>query len=129
MVLTYKISPKGQKRTIMCIKSTNSNKNIKATTLFVVFLFVHSWEQRKLWQLTIWDKKFNGVESYKQVKVIKYPYVLADVFSQIEDMSGTVRLLSTGSYIGYTTKEKAGNKLCYGEIVAIPWGGAANIKY
>ena len=32
----------------MCIKSTNSNKNIKATTLFVVFLFVHSWEQRKL---------------------------------------------------------------------------------
>ena len=32
----------------MCIKSTNFNKNIKATTLFVVFLFVHSWEQRKL---------------------------------------------------------------------------------
>lgn len=87
------------------------------------------WEQRKLWQLTIWDKKFNGVESYKQVKVIKYPYVLADVFSQIEDTSGTVRLLSTGSYIGYTTKEKAGNNLCYGEIVAIPWGGVANIKY
>ena len=48
MVLTYKISPKGPKRTIMCIKSTNFNKNIKATTLFVVFLFVHSWEQRKL---------------------------------------------------------------------------------
>ena len=91
--------------------------------------FSDAWEQRKLWQLTIWDKKFNGVESYKQVKVIKYPYVLADVFSQIEDTSGTVRLLSTGSYIGYTTKEKAGNNLCYGEIVAIPWGGVANIKY
>ena len=91
--------------------------------------FSDAREQRKLWQLTIWDKKFNGVESYKQVKVIKYPYVLADVFSQIEDTSGTVRLLSTGSYIGYTTKEKAGNNLCYGEIVAIPWGGVANIKY
>ena len=113
----------------MCDIGTNYIKTIKATTLFVVFLFVHSWEQRKLWQLTIWDKKFNGVESYKQVKVIKYPYVLADVFSQIEDTSGTVRLLSTGSYIGYTTKEKAGNNLCYGEIVAIPWGGVANIKY
>ena len=36
----------------MCIKSTNSNKNIKATTLFVVFLFVHSWEQRKLGETT-----------------------------------------------------------------------------
>ncbi|MFR2462276.1 MAG: hypothetical protein ACLTAN_10545 [Christensenellaceae bacterium] len=51
MVLTYKISPKGPKRTIMCIKSTNFNKNIKATTLFVVFLFVHSWEQRKAKEL------------------------------------------------------------------------------
>ena len=37
----------------MCIKSTNSNKNIKATTLFVVFLFVHSWEQRKLSDIAI----------------------------------------------------------------------------
>ena len=37
----------GQKRLIICKISTNYNKTIKATTLFVVFLFVHSWEQRK----------------------------------------------------------------------------------
>ena len=53
MVLTYKISPKGQKQTIMCIKSTNFNKNIKATTLFVVFLFMHSWEQRKFDEIAV----------------------------------------------------------------------------
>ena len=92
-------------------------------------LINNSWEQRKLWELTIWDKKFNEVEAYKQPKVIKYPYVLADVFNQIEDPNGDVRLLSTGTYVGYTTKEKAGSNLCCGEVVAIPWGGVANVKY
>jgi integrase len=91
--------------------------------------FCVSWEQRKLWTLTIWDKKFNEVDSEKQPKVIKYPYVLADVFKQIEDNSGNVLLLSTGSYVGYTTEGKAGASLCEGEVVAIPWGGTANVKY
>jgi len=91
--------------------------------------FTHDWEQRELWELTIWDKKFNEVEAEKQPKIIKYPYVLADVFSKIEDASGDVRLLSTGNYIGYTTDEKAGKNLCVGEVVAIPWGGVPNIKY
>ena len=91
--------------------------------------FTEAWEQRKLWELTIWDKKFNEVEAEKQPKIIKYPYVLADVFSKIEDASGDVRLLSTGNYIGYTTDEKAGKNLCVGEVVAIPWGGVPNIKY
>ena len=91
--------------------------------------YTFSWEQRELWELTIWDKKFNEVEAEKQPKIIKYPYVLADVFSKIEDASGDVRLLSTGNYIGYTTDEKAGKNLCVGEVVAIPWGGVPNIKY
>ena len=91
--------------------------------------FTDPWEQRELWELTIWDKKFNEVEAEKQPKIIKYPYVLADVFSKIEDASGDVRLLSTGNYIGYTTDEKAGKNLCVGEVVAIPWGGVPNIKY
>ena len=35
----------------MCDIGTNYIKTIKATTLFVVFLFVHSWEQRKLYDI------------------------------------------------------------------------------
>ena len=35
----------------MCDIGTNYIKTIKATTLFVVFLFVHSWEQRKVTEL------------------------------------------------------------------------------
>ena len=91
--------------------------------------FSDAWEQRELWQLTIWDKKFNEVDAEKQPQIKKYPYVLADVFSKIEDASGNVRLLSTGNYVGYTTEEKAGNNLCFGEVVAIPWGGVPNVKY
>lgn len=101
----------------------------KSHRFLMSVLFCYSWEQRELWELTTWDKKFNGVDSYKQPKVIKYPYVLADVFNELEDTFGDVKLLSTGTYVGYTTKEKAGSNLCYGEIVAIPWGGVANIKY
>lgn len=54
---------------------------------------------------------------------------MADVFNQIEDPHGDVRILSTGTYVGYTTKEKAGANLCFGEVVAIPGGGVANVKY
>lgn len=36
----------------MCDIGTNYIKTIKATTLFVVFFFVHSWEQRKLGDTT-----------------------------------------------------------------------------
>lgn len=35
----------------MCDIGTNYIKTIKATTLFVVFLFVHSWKQRKLYDI------------------------------------------------------------------------------
>ena len=56
--------------------------------------FTDPWEQRELWDVTTWDKKFNEVESYKQPKVIKYPYVLADVFKNIDMLSaiGTYRI-------------------------------------
>ena len=91
--------------------------------------FTDTWEQRELWSLTIWDKKFNEVEKEKQHRVIKYPYVLADKLNSLEDNSGKVLLLSTGSYVGFTTEEKAGSSLCEGEVVAIPWGGTPNIKY
>lgn len=66
-----------------------------------------------------------------QPKIISYPYVLANVFDEIEDERGDVRLLSTG--IGgrerWTTEEKAGSNLCEGEIIAIPGGGTPNVKY
>ena len=53
MVLTYKMSQTTSNATKTCNKCTNFIKTIKATTQFVVFLFVHSWEQRKVGDLLI----------------------------------------------------------------------------
>ncbi len=91
--------------------------------------FTDDWEQRELWEYTIWDKQFNEVEKEKQKIIIKYPYLLADDFKKIEEPNGDVQLLSTGQYVSFTTKEKAGKYLCNGEVVTIPWGGTPNIKY
>lgn len=91
--------------------------------------FVGEWEEKKLGEVTYWDKYFQGVPKELQPKVIKYPYVLANVFSEIERKNGDVLLLSTGNYVGWTTEELAGENLCEGEVVAIPWGGVANVKY
>ena len=91
--------------------------------------FTGEWKEKKLGEVTIWDKFFQGVPKQLQSKVIKYPYVLANVFSDIERKEGTVLLLSTGNYVGWTTEELAGSNLCEGEVVAIPWGGTANVKY
>lgn len=89
----------------------------------------NAWEQHELWKLTIWDKKFNEVDKEKQPKTRKYRYALADAINLIIIPGGDIKILSTGSLDAYTTKERAGEYLCNGEIVAIPWGGTPNIKY
>ena len=53
MVLTYKMSQTTSNITKTCNKCTNFIKTIKATTQFVVFLFVHSWEQRKFEEIAV----------------------------------------------------------------------------
>lgn len=75
-----------------------------------------------LWKVTIWDKKFNGVDRCKQPCTICYPYLLANELFDLEQESGDVFLLSTGERVGFTTEELAGKYICEGEIVAIPWG-------
>ena len=82
-----------------------------------------------LWQVTIWDKKFNNVDKSWQPKVIKYRYIFSDRIEKIKRDYGDVVILYTGKNTGYTTKELAGEDLCNGEIVAIPWGGIPSVKY
>lgn len=91
--------------------------------------FTGEWVKKNIWEVTIWDKKFNGVEDYKQPEVKKYPYALAKELFAMEDNSGDVFLLSTGGYSGWTTEKKAGQFMCHGEVVTIPWGGVAIVKY
>ena len=85
-------------------------------------------ENVPLWSVTIWDKNFNGVEKSWQEKTIKYKYLLSDELDRI-NIGGDVRLLYTGQNVGYTTEELAGEAICDGEIVSIPWGGTPSVKY
>jgi type I restriction enzyme S subunit len=86
-------------------------------------------EWKALWEVTIWDKKFNAVENFKQSEVIKYHYFLAKDFKPLVVEGGNVKLLTTNISELYTTKELAGDKIAEGEVVAIPWGGNAVIQY
>ena len=75
-----------------------------------------------LWSVTIWDKKFSGVDRKKQPETINYNYLLASDLFSLETDSGNVFLLSTGEKTGWTTEELAGQNLHEGEVVTIPWG-------
>lgn len=81
-----------------------------------------------LWSVTIWDKKFNSVDKKKQLKVISYPYLLAKDMFALEQENGDVFLLSTGEQTGWTTEDIAGDFLCEGEVVSIPWGKSRKVS-
>ncbi|HIF9308847.1 TPA: restriction endonuclease subunit S [Photobacterium damselae] len=83
---------------------------------------------KPLWQVTIWDKKFNAVDRLKQPKVINYQYLLAADLFKLEQASGDVFLLSTGERTGWTTETLAGSYLREGEVVTIPWGKSRPVK-
>jgi type I restriction enzyme S subunit len=90
-------------------------------------------EWKKIWEVTTWDKKFQGVDKSMQNHIIHYPYLLAKDLFALSVPNGDVKLLSTGTEEGWTTKEVAGKFMCEGEVVSIPWGkspGAKNpVKY
>ena len=85
---------------------------------------------RRLWEVTIWDKNFQGVEKFKQPKTIKYSVLLANQLDEMIVENGDIRLLYTGSKDNkYTNKIIAGDKINEGEIIAIPWGGTPRVQY
>jgi len=85
-------------------------------------------EWKALWEVTIWDKRFNAVDNHKQPKIINYPYLLAAELFNLEQDNGDVFLLSTGEKTGWTIEELAGTYLREGEVVTIPWGKSRPVK-
>ena len=81
-----------------------------------------------LWSVTIWDKKFTGIDRSWQVSTKKYKYLLS---AELDAMNtgGDVFLLYTGKDEGFTTEELAGDAISEGEVVSIPWGGTPSVKY
>lgn len=86
-------------------------------------------EWKKLGEVTYWDKKFKDVDNILQDKVVKFKHVEAQFLKSIAVSQGDIKLLSTGNFDGYTIREAAGNNINQGEVITIPSGGSANIKY
>jgi len=84
---------------------------------------------KEMWEVTIWDKRFNGVSKEKQARVLSFKHISAKHLKDLEASNGEIKLLATGQFDGWTTKELAGNNLNNGEVITIPSGGSANLKY
>ena len=86
-------------------------------------------EYKHLWELTVWDKRFNNVEQYKQNKILKYHYYLAKDLIPLLVKEGKVKVLTTNESNLYTTDEFTGENVVDREVVAIPWGGNPIVQY
>ena len=86
-------------------------------------------EYKYLWEVTTWDKNFNGVEKFKQKKTIKYFYYLAAELKSLKNEIGNVKILTTNETDLWTTEEGLNNKMSEGEIICIPWGGNPIVQY
>ena len=64
------------------------------------------WEYKKLGDTLFFDKRFQGLNGCKQEKIVSFSHVSAEELKNLVDENGDVRLLSTGNFSGYTTKEK-----------------------
>lgn len=84
-------------------------------------------EFKALGEVTIWDKKFKEVE--KQAKKIKFKHISAAVLKSLKCENGTIKLLSTGNFDGFTTQDLAKDLINEDEVISLPSGGVANIKY
>ena len=87
-------------------------------------------EYKFLWEITIWNKKFKNVDKNKQQSTIKIKSISASKLKKIPIVSGgNVRLISTGNFDGFTLEDIVDNEIYDLEIITLPEGGNANIKY
>lgn len=87
------------------------------------------WKIYQLGEVVTFDKRFKGIDRTKQKNIVTFNHVSAELLKSLSVEGGEVKLLATGLFDGYTTIEKAGKNLNNGEVITIPTGGNANIKY
>ena len=83
-------------------------------------------EYKKLLDITVWDKKFSGIKNNFEKN---FKHVSAAKLKEFDDPEGNIKLISTGNFTGYAKREKVKEYINKGEILTIPTGGSANIKY
>ena len=86
-------------------------------------------EWKTLGEVTFWDKRFQGVDSTLQKTVLKFKHISAEKLKRLKVPNGTIKLLSTGNFDGFTTVDLVKDEINIGEVITIPTGGTANLKY
>ena len=89
-------------------------------------------ENKKLYEILNFDKRFNLVEKEKQEQVLKFKHCSAKMLKNIpQDKNGDIKLLSIGNFVGYTTEDNIEDTTLIncGEVITFPSGGTASIKY
>lgn len=87
-------------------------------------------EKKKLWEICNFDRRFIGVDKNKQKVITNFKHVSAKNLKNYELYdSEEVKILSTGNYEGYTKLDEKDKNINFGEVITLPTGGTANIKY
>ncbi len=87
-------------------------------------------EYLELYKVVKWNKKFSGVDKewQREVFTTKSNVSAQELRSLLVD-DGNIKLLSTGNFEGYTNNNMYSGCVDKFEVVTIPSGGTANIKY
>lgn len=85
---------------------------------------------KQVWQITTWDKRFNGVDRAKQPAINPHHYYLAKELQPVLAEQGDIKVLTTSQTSLYTAEDLVvESHIKDGEIIAIPWGGNAVVQY
>ncbi|TNK94963.1 restriction endonuclease subunit S, partial [Mycoplasmopsis pullorum] len=87
--------------------------------------------EKKLYEVTIWDKVFAGLPKENQLKNdAKYDYLLASEIEELKDENGDIKILTTYPSTLYTSTNKYNKKIYNEEVIAIPGGSSTmHIQY
>ena len=79
-------------------------------------------EYKKLYEITIWNKKFKGVDKNKQPIIIPRKSMQSKDLEALNTGCGDICLLFAGVDIGWTDIEISDSFISSGEVIAIPEG-------
>lgn len=84
---------------------------------------------KKMWEVTIWDKKFSGVKKEQQKETRKYKYFLAKELEELYSKNGNIKVLTTYKSELFVDEKEVVDVIVDDEIICIPWGGNPIVQY
>ncbi|MGL4647413.1 MAG: restriction endonuclease subunit S [Mycoplasmoidaceae bacterium] len=81
-----------------------------------------------LGKITLWNKKFNGANHYNNER-INIISVSAKFSKSLLYKDGDIKILNCGKEMGFAREDDVKGFINEGEVISLPEGGTANIKY